>query len=513
MAVLKMIGPIHPRKAGNKYEGVKKLIDYALNPKKTENGLYTASMNCAKGNAYEEMISTIRFFNKEPRKENDRLAYHFMMSWREDEQITPEDALEIAKEFCEKCLGQYETVIGIHLDKSHIHAHIAFNSVNCVDGHKYRYEDGDWEKYLQPVVDELCMKKGYRSLEMDTGMELHEYKENRCRKSRKNRMGEKRHCRSNNKYENEQDTSYTWKSYIKHDIDDAILHSRNFKEFESILQQRGYVIRYGKSKKYEEYMAVKTDGMDRYRRTYALGFDYRLDQIKKRIEMKNKPLPDYPSIPQELQQGEMRYLFSARFYRVRYKGNNPVIRNQYLKMFHLGIIQKNKYINFIQAKENEKLIRKLELQINLLLKYDISDLQTAQNANADIQRQLDEKEHELKQIYVERKQYKEIIAIHHEMQELEMAYQCYLAGDMNFKQKADEYQKLKEIADTYNFSSKEIFELEEKFKVCIKNKRKEIREIKEQKMVMKDVVVLLGDSLEKEKLEMKEEKNIRAKSK
>ena len=52
-------------------------------------------------------------------------------------EITPELALEIAKEFASEHLPGYQTVIGVHVDKEHIHAHILFNSVNADTGEKY----------------------------------------------------------------------------------------------------------------------------------------------------------------------------------------------------------------------------------------------------------------------------------------------------------------------------------------------------------------------------------------
>jgi hypothetical protein len=46
-------------------------------------------------------------------------------------------ALEVAQEFVQAHLSDYETVIGVHMDKHHIHAHILFNSVNWRTGEKY----------------------------------------------------------------------------------------------------------------------------------------------------------------------------------------------------------------------------------------------------------------------------------------------------------------------------------------------------------------------------------------
>lgn len=50
-------------------------------------------------------------------------------------------------------------------DTNHIHGHIIWNSVRFTDGYKYRYEKGDWERQIQPLVDEICEKHGLHTLE------------------------------------------------------------------------------------------------------------------------------------------------------------------------------------------------------------------------------------------------------------------------------------------------------------------------------------------------------------
>lgn len=58
------------------------------------------------------------------------MYYHIIQSFQPGE-VTPEVALQIAKEFAQEHLADYEAVIGVHVDKEHIHAHTVFNSVNA----------------------------------------------------------------------------------------------------------------------------------------------------------------------------------------------------------------------------------------------------------------------------------------------------------------------------------------------------------------------------------------------
>ena len=106
-------------------------INYVLNGDKTEERVLTAHLNCDPGRECREMLDTKRAYGKE----DGVMYYHIIQSFKPGE-ITPELALEIAKEFAQEHLAGYETVIGVHVDKEHIHAHLVFNSVNADTGEK-----------------------------------------------------------------------------------------------------------------------------------------------------------------------------------------------------------------------------------------------------------------------------------------------------------------------------------------------------------------------------------------
>ena len=97
-------------------------------------------------------------------KTGGRLAYHIIQSFKPGE-ITPELALQIAKEFTEECLSDYEVVIGTHVDKEHIHSHILFNSVNRQTGEKFHINNREYYEKIRAVSDTLyggcgCSGKG-----------------------------------------------------------------------------------------------------------------------------------------------------------------------------------------------------------------------------------------------------------------------------------------------------------------------------------------------------------------
>ena len=139
-------------------------IKYIMNPDKTEGGLWVGSnAGVTPDEIYDCMMST----KKEYGKENGRQGYHYVISFPPG-ACDEATCFKVGKEFCEAYFGDgYEYVFAVHNDHEHMHCHIVFNSVGRMDGSKYRYVNGDWEKYIQPVTDKITEKYGLGRLEYD----------------------------------------------------------------------------------------------------------------------------------------------------------------------------------------------------------------------------------------------------------------------------------------------------------------------------------------------------------
>ena len=135
--------------------GLNQAIQYALNGDKTEHRILTAHQNCDPGREYRQMMNT----KSEVGKLDGRQCYHIIQSFKPGE-VTPELALEIAKEFASEYLPDYEVVIGTHVDKGHIHSHIVFNSVNGQTGEKYHVTTQEYYRQIRAISDRLCRKHG-----------------------------------------------------------------------------------------------------------------------------------------------------------------------------------------------------------------------------------------------------------------------------------------------------------------------------------------------------------------
>lgn len=482
MALVHIVDPpIHPGK-GNRgtYAHLEKAIDYILKPEKTLGGLYTGSLGCSCENALKEMIETKWQYGKEPHPgtdeyEHDRLAYHFVLAWSPEEQVSPETALEITRKFCEELLPDYEVVYSAHTDQAHMHTHIIFNSVNYKTGHKYRYEKNDWEKILQPLLDRLCAERGLHRLEDDTGKTMAEHAAERWKKKMNPDNFWKRKKNGNHSYQNDKREEYSLSDYIKEDIDTLIRESGSFSEFEKRLKEMGYAVKYGNSEKYGEYMAVRTNGMKKFRRTQTLGADYTLSMIKSRIAAYHNSLSEGES----KSEGKEYFLFQEMSFhcKIYYRTDNLYLRKQYARLYRLGVIVSyEKRLPYWEIKKRLKELRQVEFQLNMIAE---KNYQSDSDMEPDIkisENRINDLKSELRGLRIEGKPYKDMLAIYHEMEMLEGDFLLYQEGNMRFREGAEKFEKLKKQAELFPHSQEDLTEYLDKHDRKVEDKKKELRE-------------------------------------
>lgn len=78
-------------------DGLSRVLQYAANPKKTNNKLYISGINCEPETAYEEFTAVKRSYAKADGIE----AYHGYLSFKE-QNITPELTMKIGTEFAQE---------------------------------------------------------------------------------------------------------------------------------------------------------------------------------------------------------------------------------------------------------------------------------------------------------------------------------------------------------------------------------------------------------------------------
>ena len=97
------------------YAGMRFVIDYVLNPKKTVENIVTG-VGLNPDNAFNEMVTLKKLMGKTDK----RLWYHFIQSFPPYDDITPELALQVALETAEYFKEQYQILIAVHTDKNQV---------------------------------------------------------------------------------------------------------------------------------------------------------------------------------------------------------------------------------------------------------------------------------------------------------------------------------------------------------------------------------------------------------
>lgn len=250
-------------------------LDYAANRDKTEQSCFESSYACTLETAFTDMRQTKERWHKSGGVQ----GYHLVQSFAAGE-VTPELAHQIAKELADRVLGgRYEYVIGTHLNTDHIHSHIVWNSVSCVDGKKYRSNYKSYVTEIRAVSDELCRK--YKLSGIDTENSHHVAKPYAEWLAEKNNHPTRR-------------------TAIRQDVDEAIQQSLTWRQFLNALERKGYEVRMGR-----KYPVLRPPGKERFVRFKTLGKRYTPEAIQTRILYPRSYRP-YVENPPTIQHSRLR---------------------------------------------------------------------------------------------------------------------------------------------------------------------------------------------------------------
>ena len=245
---------------------VNRSIAYILNPAKTDDMIYTTSLNCmcnAK-DAYMNMKMVYEQFSGKsfdepvPDKGKGRVkAIHYIQSFDPQDNISPELAHRIAKAFARKTFGDNcQIVIATHLDRGHLHNHFIINTYG-IDGHKFN-DNQSTLKHIREYSDRVCLAFGIQPI------------------NRKKNSGGMKY----NEWEHKK-RGTSWKEKIRLDIDRLVGSVKNLDELMYELELSGYIVRKGK------YISVKAVGQQRAVRLKNLGMDYTEASLISRIRWRD----------------------------------------------------------------------------------------------------------------------------------------------------------------------------------------------------------------------------------
>ncbi len=136
-------------------------IDYSKNKDKTAEEEYITAYECDAKTAAAEFALAKREYGILSGREqkNNVIAYQIRQSFRPGE-VTPEEANQIGYELAMRFLkGKHAFIVCTHVDKSHIHSHIIFNSTTLDCKRKFKDFLGSG-RAVGRLSDIICLEHG-----------------------------------------------------------------------------------------------------------------------------------------------------------------------------------------------------------------------------------------------------------------------------------------------------------------------------------------------------------------
>ena len=178
--------------------------------------------------------------------------------------------MQIGEELCDRFLqGNYQYVLAVHNDKSHLHCHIIFNNTNLYNGLSFTYEhnqgkvkERSWAQ-LRAISDELCKEHGISVIEPKAkGVSYFE--------------------------RDMQLQGKSWKDKLRAKIAEVAFYSRDFADFLRNCSASGIEYVYKPSNKVKLKFRLSGEGQQKFTRADTLGENYTAERIAEQIEQIQK---------------------------------------------------------------------------------------------------------------------------------------------------------------------------------------------------------------------------------
>ena len=182
------------------------------------------------------VLSEMQLTKERYRKTDGRQYYHFVQSFAETDDLTPQEAHAIALELVQREFPDFEVLVATHIDTDHLHSHLVVNSVSFQDGRKLHQSATDLQAH-RIANDELCAALGLEILPPPQ------------KQVKQKRMGA-REYRSAAKGE-------SWKFRLMNTIDQCMRYASTKEEFIALMKSEGYEVRWTDSRKNITYTTPK----------------------------------------------------------------------------------------------------------------------------------------------------------------------------------------------------------------------------------------------------------------
>jgi len=155
MAINKVVN-----KSTKTHAAMRNVIEYVLRDEKVREGFAEITGpydydSLTWDQVYNSFLEEKRLWDKD----SGRMYAHNIISFHQDEPVTPDVVFEIGKQFASRFFPDHQTLICVHQDKDHLHCHIVTNSVSYIDGHKLHQTKKDLEQQKE-FTNQICLEKG-----------------------------------------------------------------------------------------------------------------------------------------------------------------------------------------------------------------------------------------------------------------------------------------------------------------------------------------------------------------
>ncbi len=171
-------------------------------------------------------------------KDSGRMYSHNIISFHKNERITPAQCLEIGRKFVDRFFCGFQSLLGVHQDKDHLHCHIVTNTVSYLDGHKLHQTRHDLEKQ-KAYTNELCRDRGLSVAEKGRHFDGSRIEEGQITAWNKDKY---------NLLVNDSKKSYVAECAIS--ILEAVPESASRKEFVKKMAEKGWTVKWSDTRKH-----------------------------------------------------------------------------------------------------------------------------------------------------------------------------------------------------------------------------------------------------------------------
>ena len=330
---------LNPKYEEARLQALEDVIEYASDPKKTEQKYFVTAINCNTTCARRQFMNVKKHFGKE----DGIIAYHGYQSFAPGE-VSPDEAHQIGVELANKLWAdRFQIIVSTHLNTDCVHNHILINSVSFRDGKKYYDSRASYQK-MREVSDEICRQHGLSVIESPEKIKD-----------------------PSNLHRMEKAGMPTRYSVTRQALDESISRSCNIRELEQNMKKLGYSVQFYENRKY---WTVTPKGWKKPIRLARLGKDYTNERILQRIN--ETPKAVRMEIFQKRSIRGRQYALLIRRDRIGKVGG---LRGLYLRYcYELGYLPKyKKQWNKVHYLLKDELINceKYSKQARLLGKYEI----------------------------------------------------------------------------------------------------------------------------------------------